>query len=128
MERISSYFKKHIEALKWDDEDEFVKVLDKTLNWAAGGREGGNRRAGAEEEEEGMLRRQGSKGSARCARAWREERPPRAADGRQKENRAVMLHAVGQRDVGPLGYGSAAGCMPDRSVHYRGLMHVGQAC
>lgn len=32
MERISSYFKKHIEALKWDDEDEFVKVLDKTLN------------------------------------------------------------------------------------------------
>ncbi|KAG2490675.1 hypothetical protein HYH03_010844 [Edaphochlamys debaryana] len=31
MERISNYFNKNIDALKWDDEDEFVKVLDKTL-------------------------------------------------------------------------------------------------
>ncbi|PNW83108.1 hypothetical protein CHLRE_06g306850v5 [Chlamydomonas reinhardtii] len=31
MTRISTYFKKTIEEIKWDDEDEFIKVLDKTL-------------------------------------------------------------------------------------------------
>lgn len=31
MSRISSYFNKPIDELKWDDEDEFVKVLEKTL-------------------------------------------------------------------------------------------------